>query len=195
MALASPLRADRGGRRRRAGKRGSDRLVAFQRLCQRWKRRRSERKYRSQAQRQRVAGISPQARQREIVAREKRKSRQEPRCADIGKKADTDLRHREDKALTRHPMRRVHRKTNTPAHNDAVHERDDRFWIGLDPPIELVFLPPEGQLRVMIARTAELVEAPDVSARAKRPLARAKKDNPANGADPPPIRRERPQSA
>ena len=39
----------------------------------------------------------------------------------------------------------------------------------------------------MIARAAELVEAPDVSASAKRPLARAEKDDPVNSAVPLPF--------
>ena len=84
-------------------------------------------------------------------------------------------------------MRGVHRETNTPAHHDAVHQGDDRFRIGLDPPIELIFLTPKSQLGVMIARAAELVEAPDVSAGAKRPLARSKKDDPVDGAVPLPF--------
>ncbi len=92
-------------------------------------------------------------------------------------------------------MRGVHRETNTPAHDDAVHQGDDRFRIGLDPPIELVFLTPKSQLGVMIACAAELVEAPDVSASAKRPLARAEEDDPVDGVRPSPIRREQPQSA
>ena len=117
----------------------------------------------------------------------KRKTRQKPGRADVGEKADADLRHREDETLAGDRMRGVHRETDAPAHHDAVHQGDDRFRIGLDPPIELIFLTPKGQLGVMIARAAELVEAPDVSAGAKGPLARAEKDDPVDGAVPLPF--------
>ncbi len=69
-------------------------------------------------------------------------------------------------------MGRVHRETHTAAHNDAIHQSDDRFRIGLDPPIKLIFLTPESELGVMIACAAEVVKAADVSAGAKGPLAR-----------------------
>ena len=141
----------------------------------------------SKTQRQSVARIGAQAGQREIDARAKRKTRQKPGRADVGKKADADLRHREDETLAGHRMRGVHRETNAPAHDDAVHQGDDRFRIGLDPPIELIFLAPEGQLGVMIARAAEVVEAPDVSAGAKGPLARPEEDDPVDGAVPLPF--------
>ena len=75
-------------------------------------------------------------------------------------------------------MRGVHRETHTPAHHNAVHQGDDRFRIGLDPPIELIFLTPKGQLGVMIARAAEVVEPPDVSAGAKGPVAGAEEHDP-----------------
>ena len=92
-------------------------------------------------------------------------------------------------------MRGMHRETHTPAHHDAVHQGDDGFRIGLDPPIELIFLTPKSQLGVMIARAAEFVEPPDVPAGAKGPLAGTEKDDPVDGARPSPIRRARPQSA
>ena len=93
----------------------------------------------------------------------------------------------EDETLARHPVRGGHRETNTPAHHNAVHEGDDWFWIGLDPPIELIFLPPKSQLGVMIAGAAELVEPPDVSTGAECPLARAEKQDPVNAAVPLPV--------
>ena len=81
-------------------------------------------------------------------------------------------------------MGSVHRQTNAPAHHDAVHQGDDWFWIGLDAPIELVFLTPKGQLGVVIARAAEFVEASNVSAGAKSPLARAEKHDPIDSGVP-----------
>ena len=84
-------------------------------------------------------------------------------------------------------MGRVHRETHTAAHNDAIHQGDDRLRIGLDPPIKLIFLTPESELGVMIARAAKVVKAADVSARAKGPLARADEDDPVDGAVPIPF--------
>src|SRR4029077_20160664 len=97
------------------------------------------------------------------------------------------LRHSEVETLTGHRTGGWHSQTNTPAHHNAVHQRDDWFRIGLDPQIAWVFLTPKSQLGVMIARAAELIEAPDVSASAKPPLARSKKDDPVDGAVPLPF--------
>ena len=79
-------------------------------------------------------------------------------------------------------MRGVHRKPDAAAHRDAVDQGDDRFGIGLDPPVELIFLAPERQLSVMIAGAAEIVEAADVSAGAKGALARPEDNDPVDGA-------------
>ena len=106
-----------------------------------------------------IGPVGAQAGQREIDAGAKGKSWQKPRAAYVRKKADADFGHREDEALTGHRMGGVHSQTNTPAHDNAVHQGDDWFRIGLDPQIELIFLTPKSQLGVMIARAAEVVEA------------------------------------
>ena len=103
----------------------------------------------------------------------KRQARKNPCGPDIGEEADAHLRHGEDETLAGDHMRGVHRETDAPAHHDAVHQGDDRFRISPDPPIELIFLTPEGQLLVMLARAAEVIEAPDIPAGAKSPLAGA----------------------
>ena len=92
------------------------------------------------------------------------------------------------------PMRRVHHEPDAAAHRDAVDQDDDRFGIGLDPPVELIFLAPERQLGVMIAGAAEIVQAADVAAGAKGALARREDDDPIDGAVALPFSRARRRS-
>ena len=58
-------------------------------------------------------------------------------------------------------------EADAAAHHDAVDRRDIGLGIALDAPVQPIFLAPEGELGVMVAGPAVLVEAPDVPARAE----------------------------
>ena len=83
--------------------------------------------------------------------------RQKVCSANVGKQADADFGHGEYEAFACDAMRRVYRDADTPTHHNAVYECDNRFRIGLDAAIELIFLAPEGELLCMIAGAAEIV--------------------------------------
>ena len=109
--------------------------------------------------------------QRAIGAELARHARQKPGGADIGKKADADLRHGELEAVAGDAMRAVHRHADAAAHHDAVDQRDVGLAVILDRGVERIFVAPELQRLVVLAGAAEIVERADVAAGRERALA------------------------
>ena len=137
---------------------------------------------RGERRRDAVGSAEPLAGQRAIGAELARHPRQEPGRADIGKKADADLGHREQVAVAGDAMRAVHREADAAAHHDAVDQRDIGFGIALDEGVERVLLAPERQHLVVAGRRAR-----DRKARGCRrpPRTRARRRRKARSASPP----------
>ncbi len=107
------------------------------------------------------------AREREIHADLARQMVEKGRRADIGKKPDQGLRHREDGVLADHAMRTVHRNAATAAEGETVDQRD----IGLGKPADGRIHPvlgPEEAHHAAVGASAGIVDGADVSTGAER---------------------------
>ncbi len=77
-----------------------------------------------QAGPQRVAITDALSRQRKIHPETALEARQQMAAADVRKKADADLRHRELGVFGKHPVGSMKRQADTAAHDDTVDQRD-----------------------------------------------------------------------
>src|SRR5262249_51373945 len=107
-----------------------------------------------------------------------RKPGQKPGGADIGKEADTNLGHREGKAIAGDPVRSVDRDAGAAAHHDAVDQRNVWLAVVFDLRIEAVLVAPGAERLIVSAGAAERVESTQVAASGKGARARRGNDHP-----------------
>ena len=127
-----------------------------------------------------VGRACARAGQRQIGSSKSRRSRQHEAGADVGKITDRDFRHGDRRALGDDTVRRVRRKADAAAHDDAVHQRDHRLGIARDQDIQTVFGRPEF-FRQVAARLRRIVERADIAAGGKSPSAGAVEQDRADG--------------
>ena len=146
-AAAARLRLPAGSAKARPWRRPGPRHRAPRRVRQTAPTRPDESRSPPQPRRPRRAGRRSARNRRRVrpAAGEK------PGRADIGKKADADLRHGEQITVAGDAMRAVHRNADASTHADAVDQRDIGLGIVLDQGVEDVFLAEERQRFVVPA--------------------------------------------
>ncbi len=125
---------------------------------------------------QAVGRAQPGAGQRQVHADGAGQPWQEIAAAHVREQPDAGLRHGEQGALGRHPMRAVHRHPDPAAHGDAVHYRDIRLFETVDAVVERIF-PAIEHRRQVAAAPAGVVQRPHVAAGAEGALAGALDDD------------------
>ena len=115
-----------------------------------------------------IGGGKPIAGERAIGAELAGQARQEPGRADVGKKADPDLRHGEHELVAGDAMRAVHRNADAAAHHDAVDQRHIRLAIAFDARVERVFLAEKAERIVIAPGAPEIVQRAQIAARRER---------------------------
>ena len=91
---------------------------------------------------------------------------QPPAARDVGEEADRGLGHGQPRALGGEAQRAVRRHPDSPAHDDAVHERHVRLGVGSDRGVDLVLVVPEDD-GVVAAGHRRLPRGPHVAAGAE----------------------------